>query len=155
MEEKGENKKKRTEREARRFNWLTPIAHVVNKLAAPNFAASEETDPPGVSAQPSSQGRGAQSSCKGLGKSRALRNGWGIGSPASRHNYSRPTETAADHSHPLRAHTLFIEGLGLAGGNTEPLGAELRPQCLLFRLLCKRDFNGFPCVLAEEHGGLI
>ena len=77
MEEKGGGgKKKRTEREARRFNWLTPIAHVVNKLAAPNFADSEETGAPGVPAQPPSEGRGAQSSCEVLGKSRALGNGW-------------------------------------------------------------------------------
>lgn len=49
--------RKKKNREARKFNWLTPIAHVVNKLAVTNFANSEETGPPGVPAQhPSPRG---------------------------------------------------------------------------------------------------
>lgn len=69
MEEKGGKKKE--QRENRKFNWLTPITHVINKLAAPNFANWGETGPPGVPAQPclqkpletKSHGQGIGKSC--------------------------------------------------------------------------------------------
>ena len=131
-------RKKKEQRAARKFNWLTPIAHVVNKLAAPNFANSEETGPSGVPAQhPSPRGPKSAEFCQGL---RGLADSWGIGNPTSKHNYSRPTKTPE-----ITAHILFIEGLGFAGGHIEPVEAELQhPQGLLCRLLCKRRFNSFP-----------
>lgn len=89
-------KKKKEQREERKFNWLTPVAHVVNKLAAPNFANSEETGPPGVaasaSAQPHLRRIWRQGSHKGLGETRAWGSSRGAGSLASSHSYSRPPE---------------------------------------------------------------